>query len=99
MAGLDNVIQALLTRIGECLGYDADQIIIDHVAMVSDLDIYRSAKLLISRYGSDASVHAAMEADRLLAKGDMAGKRTWVRIMRAIEELERIEPRPGEAQH
>ncbi len=74
---------------------DADQIIIDHVAMVSDLDIYRSAKLLISRYGSDASVHAAME----VAKGDMAGKRTWVRIMRAIEELERIEPRLGEAQH
>ncbi len=95
MAGLVNILQPLLPRIGKCLGYDADQIIIDHVAMVSDLDIYRSAKLLISRYGSDASVHAAME----VAKGDMAGKRTWVRIMWAIEELERIEPRPGEAQH
>ena len=97
MAGLVNILQPLLPRIGKCLGYDADQIIIDHVAMVSDLDIYRSAKLLISRYGSEAS--AAMEADKLLAKGDMAGKRTWVRIMRAIEELKRIEPRPGEAQH
>ncbi|MEE8099722.1 MAG: hypothetical protein V3T13_07285 [Hyphomicrobium sp.] len=67
--------------------------------MVSDLDIYRSAKLLIGRYGPQASVHAAMEADRLLAEGDMAGKRTWVRIMWAIEELERIEPAPGERAH
>ncbi len=67
--------------------------------MVSDLDIYRSAKLLVDRHGEDAARHAAMEADKLLAKGDMAGKRTWVRIMRAIEELERIEPRLGEAQH
>ncbi len=67
--------------------------------MVSHLDIYRSAKLLIGRYGSEASVHAAMEADRLLAEGDLAGKRTWVRIMWAIEELERIEPRPGEPAH
>ena len=85
------MVQPLLRRIGERLGYDGDQIIIDHVAMLSDLDIYRSAKLLIGRYGSEASVHAAMEADKLLAKGDMAGKRTWA--------LERIEPRPGEAQH
>ncbi len=30
MAGLVNNIQALLARIGESLGYDADQIIIDH---------------------------------------------------------------------
>ncbi len=67
--------------------------------MVSELDIYRSAKLLVDRHGEDAATHAAMEADKLLAKGDMAGKRTWVRIMWAIEELERIEPRPGEAQH
>ena len=31
MAGLVNILQPLLARIGERLGYDADQIIIDHV--------------------------------------------------------------------
>ena len=29
----------------------------------------------------------------------MTGKRTWVRLMWAIEELERIKPAPGEAPH
>ncbi len=67
--------------------------------MVSDLDIFRSAKLLIDQHGEDAATHAAMEADKLLAKGDMAGKRTWVRIMKAIDELQRTEPGPGERAH
>ena len=40
-----------------------------------------------------------MQADRLLAAGDMNGKRVWVRIMLAIEELQRIEKEPGEAAH
>ena len=30
MAGLVNIFHALLARIGKGLGYDADQIIIDH---------------------------------------------------------------------
>ncbi len=30
MAGLVNIVQALVPRIGKRLGYDADQIIIDH---------------------------------------------------------------------
>ncbi len=30
MAGLVNIFQALLARIGKRLGYDADQVIIDH---------------------------------------------------------------------
>ena len=31
--------------------------------MTSDLDIYRSAKLLIDRHGDDAVIEAAMMAD------------------------------------
>ncbi len=30
MAGLVNIVQSLLARVGKRLGYDADQIIIDH---------------------------------------------------------------------
>ena len=68
-------------------------------AMVSDLDIYRSAKFLIDQQGEDAAIEAAMRADKLLAAGNMDGKRAWVRIMKAVEELQRTERGPGEAAH
>ncbi len=67
--------------------------------MVDDLDIYHSAKLLIDQHGEDATTHAAMQADRLLAAGDLDGKRVWLRIMKAVEELQRTEPGPGETAH
>ncbi len=44
--------------------------------------------------GADATVHAAMQADAMLDKGDLEGKRVWLRIMKAIEEMQRTEPRP-----
>ncbi len=31
--------------------------------MVSDLDIYRSAQVLVERHGPDAPIHVAMRAD------------------------------------
>ncbi len=37
---------------------------------IPDLDIYRSANLLIDQHGEDAAVEAAMRADKLLAAGD-----------------------------
>ncbi len=67
--------------------------------MIPDLDIYRSAHLLIKQHGQDAPIHAAMRADELLEAGDLAGAATWKRILRAIEELQGTEPKPGEAVH
>ncbi len=64
--------------------------------MTSDLDIYRSAKLLIDQHGEDAGIEAAMRADAMLEKGAMAGAATWRRIVKAVEELQRQEPGPGE---
>ena len=46
--------------------------------MTSDLDIYRSAKLLLDQHGEDAATEPSLQADRLLAAGDMDGKRAWV---------------------
>ncbi len=43
------------------------------VRMTTDLDIYRSAKLLIDQHGEDAARHAAMRAGALLEGGDMEG--------------------------
>ncbi len=67
--------------------------------MIPDLDIYRSAQVLVKHHGQDAPVHAAMRADAMLDKGDLDGVATWRRILRAAEELRRMEPRPGEAVH
>ena len=68
-------------------------------AMVSDLDIYRSAKLLVGQHGENADLEAAMRADAMLEKGDLDGKRAWLRIMKAVDELQRQERRPGEGAH
>ncbi len=68
-------------------------------AMVSDLDILRSAKLLIDQHGEDAATEAAMRADAMLEKGAMAGAATWRRIVKAVEELQCTEPGPGEKAH
>ena len=56
-------------------------------ALTSDLDIYRSAKLLIDLHGDEATIEAAMNADAMLEKGDKDGKRAWARNTNAIEEL------------
>ncbi len=57
--------------------------------MIPDLDIYRSANVLVKRHGPDAPIHAAMRADAMLDKGDMDGYDVWKRILRAVEELQR----------
>ena len=41
--------------------------------MTSDLDIYRSAQVLVKQHGEDAPIHAAMRADAMLDKGDLDG--------------------------
>ncbi len=54
---------------------------------VSDLDVYRSAKLLIDQHGDEAPIHAAMQADAMLDTGDLDGAAVWRRIVTAINEL------------
>ncbi len=65
--------------------------------MTSDLDIYRSANVLIEQHGDAADVEAAMRADECLAAGDMEGRVVWKRIVKAIEEL-LSEERPDDAE-
>ena len=63
--------------------------------MIPDLDIYRSANVLVKQHGPDAPIHAAMRADAMLEKGDVDGYAVWKRIVKAIEELRR-EKRKGQ---
>ncbi len=64
--------------------------------MIPDLDIYRSANLLVRLHGQDAPIQAAMRAGELLDKGDLDGYAVWKRILRAVEELLRVELTEGE---
>ncbi len=62
--------------------------------MPEEIDIYRSAHLLIEQHGDDASIHAAQEADACLEKGDLDGKAVWMGVIGAIKELLNQQP-PG----
>ncbi len=63
--------------------------------MTSEQDIFRSANILVKRYGEEAALEAAMRADAMLAKGDLEGQAVWKRIARAVEELLAKERPPG----
>ena len=52
------------------------------------ITISRSAMLYINQYGVNASVRAAMKADAMLALGDLYGFNVWMRIGRAIEDMQ-----------
>ena len=59
--------------------------------MSPDLDIYRSANLLVKQHGEDAPIHAAMRADAMLEAGDLDGYAVWKRVLRAAEVLQSAE--------
>lgn len=52
--------------------------------MTDNIDIYRSAKLYTDQHGEQAALQAAMQADALLADGDMDGAATWRKIIEAL---------------
>ena len=55
---------------------------------MDDIDIYRSAKLLIDQYGSDALVKAANRANEMQERGDIEGTAVCNRITRAVAEIQ-----------
>ncbi len=58
--------------------------------MIPDIDIYRSANLLVKQHGQDTPIHAAMRADAMLEAGDLDGYAVWKRILRAVGELQGV---------
>ncbi len=67
--------------------------------MTSDIDIYRSAQILVKQHGQDALIHAAMRADAMLEAGDLDGCAVWKRILRVVEELQREIATAGDQIH
>lgn len=66
-------------------------------AALSDLDIYRAAQALVRQHGIAASLEAAMMADEMVARGDPSGRNVWLRILRAVDELQRDTPLADES--
>ncbi len=60
--------------------------------MISDLDIYRAASVIMKQHGRDAPIEAAMRADAMLEACDLDGLAVWKAILKAVEELVREEP-------
>jgi len=56
--------------------------------MIPDRDIWRAANLVIREHRADAEVVAARRADEMLERGDRDGQLAWLRIRRAIVELQ-----------
>ena len=54
---------------------------------VAEIDIWRSAKLMIDQHGDEAAIHAAMRVDELLEASDLDGYTVWKRVLKAVEEL------------
>jgi hypothetical protein len=65
--------------------------------VTSDLDIWRTANIIVQSHGDDAAIFAAQRADELLAKGDLEGQLVWKRITAAVSELQRNGPRIDES--
>ena len=63
--------------------------------MIPDLEIFRSAQVLVKQHGQDAPLQAAMRADELLDKGDLEGCAVFKRVLRAVEEMLSKERPPG----
>ncbi len=66
---------------------------------MDDIDIYRSAKLLIDKHGDEAAIIAIKRATEMLDAGDVDGYAVWKRIVDAIKDMQRETPRPGEQRH
>ena len=66
---------------------------------VSEIDVYRTANLLVKQHGTEAPIEAAMRADALLEKSDLDGQRVWLRILAAVNELLDTQPGDGAVVH
>ena len=63
------------------------------------IDIFRTASTLMNFHGMDAAIQAGMHHDACLEKGDPDGCVVWKQVLKAILELERMQPGEGEGVH
>ena len=59
---------------------------------LSNAEVYEMAGTLLRQYGKDAAVIASMQAGEKLSMGDMAGYRTWKRLVMLVDGISEIMP-------
>ena len=55
--------------------------------MIPEIDIWRVANLMLTRYRDEATAEGAKRAEELAADGDLAGVAVWLRVIDAIRQL------------
>ena len=55
--------------------------------MIAEIDIWRVANLMLTRYGDEAVAESAKRADELAADADLAGVAVWLRVIDATRQL------------
>ena len=55
--------------------------------MIAEIDIWRVANLMLTRYGDEAVAESAKRAEELAADGDLAGVAVWLRVIDATRQL------------
>jgi hypothetical protein len=66
---------------------------------LSPREIWMNALGMVDNHGSAAREMASCQAAALIDRGDLAGAEIWSRVLRAIDELQRVELRGGESVH
>ncbi len=60
--------------------------------MITELDVHRTAKLLIDQHGEAAAILTASDkAEKLWREGDAEGAATWERVARAVAAVSGIQ--------
>lgn len=59
---------------------------------MEEIDIWRTAQILIDSHGDRAEAQAAMRADKALEDGYADAVNVWKRVMRTVAELQRQKP-------
>ncbi len=65
----------------------------------SDLDIHRTAKIIIDQYGKEAVLEAMRRVERYREKNNENGMRVWNRVADAITWMQMPEHLTGETVH
>ncbi len=63
---------------------------------MDEINIWRTAKILIDAHGENAWLEAAQRADHCLENGNPEGVAVWKRVLRAVGDLQREKPRTSE---
>jgi hypothetical protein len=66
---------------------------------VAEVNVWKAAVQVVALFDLDASIEAALRSDAALDEGDLENDRLWLRVMHAIDELQRRKRVEGEVIH